>query len=773
MNIFKLFGEISVNNSQANKAIDETSGHASTASKILGQVGTTAAKVGTTMIKTLAVGAAAAGTALVGLTKQAVSYYSDYEQLTGGVETLFGDAAGTVMAYANQAFSAAGLSANDYMETVTSFSAALIKSVNNDTEKAAEYANLALTDMSDNANKMGTDMTSIQNAYQGFAKQNYTMLDNLKLGYGGTQSEMKRLLKDAEKIQKANGKTVKYSINSYADIVEAIHVVQTEMGITGTTAEEAATTIQGSVGMMKAAWANFLTGMADSSQDFDALTTNLVNSVITVANNIVPRIIETVPRLVEGLATIGEALVGYLPDIVSGLLPSVVSGAVTLVSGLVTQIPELLTSIGDALITSWESTLYPMIQGVFKTAFGVDLPDWESLGATIAAGWEGQVYPQIQGFFLQQFHIELPDWNTLKSKATSALNGVSTSIKTNLTGAVNKLKTAFKTVTGAISSFVSWVTSGDTSAVAFRTTIVAVAAAVGVFAANMAIQGVISGVTNAISLAKNGFAAFNAVLSANPVLLIVAAIAALVAALVYLYNTNETVRNAIDNAWNAIKDVFNTVVGAIKGFIQGLIDTWNSWQPTIQAAWETIKQAFNDVCVAIVGFIQGIIETWNNWVPGIQAAWESVKEAFNTVLQPIKDAIQSVIDLWESWFPSEKSATVHVSSDGSSHGGNVGASFDVEPHAIGAVFNKPTIFDTRTGYHMVGEAGKEAVAPIDVLKDYVRDAVNEANGKNGSASDVALQTLVDNLPQMMVNAFASVKVDVNNREFARLVKAVT
>ncbi len=736
MNLFKLFGEIIINSDQADRSINNTTEHAGKASTVLSAMGTAATKVGTVMVKTLAAGAAAAGTALVALTKQSVSYYSDYEQLTGGVETLFGDAAGTVLAYANQAFSAAGLSANDYMETVTGFSAALIKSTKNDTEKAAAYANMALTDMSDNANKMGTDMTSIQNAYQGFAKQNYTMLDNLKLGYGGTQSEMKRLLKDAEKIQRANGKTVKYSINSYADIVEAIHVVQTEMGITGTTAEEAATTIQGSVGMMKAAWANFLTGMADSSQDFNALTSNLVTSIITVAGNVVPRIIETVPRLVEGLATVGEALAGYLPDMVAGLLPSVISGAITLVSGIVTQIPALLTAIGTAMATAWDETVYPMLKNLLADIFGIDPATIDGVKAKLAA--------------------------------------LAATIKANLVNAVNKLKAAFKNVIAAVSEFVAWVTSGDTSAVAFRATLVAVATAVGVFATALGIQSLIQGVSNAISMAKAGFAAFNAVIAANPIVAVVAAIAALVAVLVYLYNTNETVRNAIDSAWNAIKDVFNTVCSAIAGFIQGIIDTWNNWTPGIQEAWETVKAAFDTVCVAIVGFIQGIIDTWNNWTPGIQEAWETVKAAFDAVLQPIKSAIQSVIDLWESWFPTEKSATVHVSSDGTSHGGKTGASFSVEGHAVGAVFSKPTIFDTRAGYHMVGEAGKEAVAPIDVLKGYVRDAVAEANGgMRGNASDAALKALVNDLPQMMVNAFSTVKVDVNNRAFARLVKAVT
>ena len=814
MNIFKLFGEISINNDKANKAIDDTTGHAHSASGALAKVGSTAVKAGSFLIKGLAVGAAAAGTALVALTKQAVSYYSDYEQLTGGVETLFKDSGAKVMQYATEAYKTAGLSANDYMDTVTSFSASLIKSLKDDTGKAADYANMALVDMSDNANKMGTDMASIQNAYQGFAKQNYTMLDNLKLGYGGTQQEMRRLLSDAQKIQRANGKFVNYSINSFADIVEAIHVVQGEMGITGTTAEEAATTIQGSIGMMKAAWVNFLTGMADSKQDFKTLTTNLVNSVITVANNVVPRLIETVPRLVEGIAAIGQQLTNYLPEMVASLLPSVISGVVTLVSGLVTQIPALLSAIGTAISTAWESTVWPMIQNLFKAVFGVELPDWNNLRTSISSGWKNKVWPNIKNFFNQHFNIDLPDWETLKTDATKALSDISDSIGSYLTEAINGLKEAFTTVTTAISNFFKWITSTDGSAQAFKTTIIAIAAAFITFKAAMGVKEVIEGVTNTIGLAKAGFAAFNAVLSANPIAVVVSLIAGLVAALVYLYNSNETVRNAIDTAWNAIKSVFDAVIGFIKGIIDGLIALWESWKPVIQPVWdEVIKPAFDTVIGAIAGFVQGLIDLWGKWSPAISDAWETIKGAFDTVIGVIKGFVQGLIDLWENWVPSVKTLIAKLVSDfttgskimgdtahdlvtdpvgtlqtagsvssetfrksfasmfsGGSQGsgGSVGQGF-----AKGGVFSKPTFFDTRLGRLEVGEAGAEAVAPIDVLKGYVREAVREANNSSeGRNTDAALRELVENLPDMMVNAFAAVKVDVNNREFARLVKAV-
>jgi hypothetical protein len=230
-------------------------------------------------------GAAAAGAvAVTGVVKSAVSAFGEYEQLVGGVDTLFKDASSTVQANADAAFMTAGLSANEYMETVTSFSASLLQSLGGDTQKAAQVADQAIIDMSDNANKMGTSMESIQNAYQGFAKQNYTMLDNLKLGYGGTKSEMERLLADASKIA-----GVKFDISSYSDVIEAIHVIQQEMGITGTTSLEASETISGSLASVKAAWQNTLVAISQGDGwDMGVYIENMVDVVNAFAQNIMP-----------------------------------------------------------------------------------------------------------------------------------------------------------------------------------------------------------------------------------------------------------------------------------------------------------------------------------------------------------------------------------------------------------------------------------------------------------------------------------------------------
>lgn len=285
--------------------------------------------------------ATAAAAAVVKIGKDSLEAYADYEQLTGGIETLFGDAYDSVMKNAENAYKTAGLSANSYMEQVTSFSASLLQATGKDTEKAASIADMAMQDMADNANKMGTAMESIQNAYQGFAKQNYTMLDNLKLGYGGTKEEMQRLLTDAQKIT-----GVKYDISNLADVYSAIHAVQGELGITGTTADEAATTIQGSVGMMKASWDNLLVGVADDQQDFDTLMNNFIDSVITVGENIIPR----VEIIIEGVGTLLSSLIQdvlpmlmeQIPNILNNILPLVITAAGALLDSIVAVLPGIV-----------------------------------------------------------------------------------------------------------------------------------------------------------------------------------------------------------------------------------------------------------------------------------------------------------------------------------------------------------------------------------------------------------------------------------------------
>lgn len=340
------------------------------------------------------------GVAVLNVGKQAIEAYAQNEQLVGGVQTLFKDSAGIVQDYANNAYKAAGMSANEYMNTVTSFSASLIQSLGGDTKAAAELGNTAVQDMSDNANKMGTDIGSIQQTYQSLARGNYAMLDNLKLGYGGTKAEMERLMSDAEKLTGEH-----YTIGDFGDTVKAIHAVQTQMGITGTTAKEASTTIEGSMNSMKASWQNLLAGMSDSGANMDGLINNLVDSVNTFAGNIMPRIaplingmVQTavqllpqavnmitnqllplitaqIPSIVSGLSQVMQAIVAALPQIMSALtaaLPQIVEALLTLLPQLIDAGMQMLTSLIQG-ITEALPTLIGMLPTIVQQVASVVL----------------------------------------------------------------------------------------------------------------------------------------------------------------------------------------------------------------------------------------------------------------------------------------------------------------------------------------------------------------------------------------------------------------
>ena len=355
MNLLDLFVKISVQD-EASENVEILSG------KFKNGLAA-AAKVGAA-----AVSAAATGIAV--LTKKALNNYAEYEQLVGGVDTLFKDSSAKVQEYAANAYKTAGLSANEYMDTVTSFSASLLQSLGGDTEAAADMANVAITDMSDNANKMGTDMASIQNAYQGFAKQNYTMLDNVKLGYGGTKEEMQRLIDDANALNAAQGKYTNYSIESYADIVSAIHDVQVEMGIYGTTADEASTTIQGSVSSMKAAWSNLLTGIADDNADFKTLIEQFVDGLVTVGENIIPRINIIIQGLTQLITEASQTIIPMAVQILLENLPSIVAAGMDLIIALVSGILDNIDMLIDCVLEMVDVIVDKLIDNLPKLIDG-------------------------------------------------------------------------------------------------------------------------------------------------------------------------------------------------------------------------------------------------------------------------------------------------------------------------------------------------------------------------------------------------------------------
>lgn len=652
--IFELFGSIVLDTSGAEKALAKVSKAGQKVGGALGKGFKLAGQAALQMGKVIGTGVAAGTAAMGKLVSSAMSAYASYEQLEGGVQKLFGDdAQNLVMEYARNAYRTAGLSANEYMDTVTSFSASLISSLGKDTVAAAAYADLAITDMADNANTFGANMEDIQNAYKGFSKQNYTMLDNLKLGYGGTQKEMERLLADAEKLS-----GVKYDISSFADIIEAIHVIQESQNIAGTTAKEASTTISGSIGSVKAAWANLLSGLADGNQDIDQLVGNLSDSVMTAVDNIVPRLQTMAPRLVQAVQTLVSTLAPQLPGIISTVLPSMIEAATTLIGGLADVLPDLLGSIIDVLpnvvkqIGGALRKLFPSLLKTFKTLIGKI--DFKGLGTAIGSGlksivtnlpqilsdignaikwaWENIAYPLIQGIFKGIFGIDLPDWD----KVAESISDWWEDVKTAVGGA---LEIAFKAIGDALTS----------------------------------------------------------------------------------------AKEAVEKWWGNVKALFGNLLTIVFGLGTG--DDQEAAKEAVTKWWGEVKTKIGGALSIMwhllnpFNIAKQVKNAWDRATKGLSltVGWKTVQQTVSSLTDPETNPLNPDSNYQQIISTPEGRNAVR-------NGWGALLNSIVHPNADGAVFSKPTIFDTRAGYQMVGEAGAEAVAPIGVLQGYVKSAVGEVVG---------------------------------------------
>lgn len=653
--IFELFGTIALNTGGAEKQLAKISAAGKKVGSVLGKGFKVAGEAALQMGKVIGAGVAAGTTAMGKLVSSAMSAYASYEQLEGGVKKLFGDdAQNLVMEYARNAYRTAGLSANEYMDTVTSFSASLISSLGKDTVAAAAYADLAITDMADNANTFGTSMEDIQNAYKGFSKQNYTMLDNLKLGYGGTQKEMERLLADASKLS-----GVKYKIENFSDIIEAIHVIQDNQGIAGTTAAEAEKTISGSVNAAKAAWKNLLSGLADGEQDIDQLVSNLSETVLTAAQkNIVPRLQTMAPRLVQAVQTLVSTLGPQLPGIINTILPGMVEAATTLITGLADVLPDLLGSIIDVLpnvvkqIGGALKKLFPSLLKTFKSLIGkidfkglgtaigsglrsivTNLPDiMKGIGSAISWAWEHVGYPLIAGIFKGVFGVDLPDsWDQLVEDIGDWWDGVVEDVG-------GALEITFKAIGDALTS----------------------------------------------------------------------------------------AKEAVEKWWGDVKALFGNLLTIVFGLGTG--DDQEAAKEAVTKWWGEIKTKIGGALSIMwhllnpFNIAKQVKNAWDRATKGLSltVGWKTVQQTVEVLTNPETNPLN----------PDSHYQQVISTPEGRGAMRNAGweviKSFFT--HADGAVFSKPTLFDTHSGYHLVGEAGAEAVAPIGVLQGYVKSAVGEVVG---------------------------------------------
>ena len=627
MDVFDLVAKIRLDDSEYESGIGKAKGSFSNLASGVKTGLATVAKVGAA-----AVSAGVAG--VTALTKMGVEGYAQYEQLVGGVETLFKTSQDTVMRYAENAYKTAGMSANEYMETVTSFSASLIQSLDGDTAKAAEVGNMAITDMSDNANKMGTSIEMIQNAYNGFAKQNYTMLDNLKLGYGGTKEEMQRLIDDANKVKEANGEMADLSIDSFADVAEAIHIIQTEMGITGTTSREAATTIEGSLSMMKGAWQNLVVGMADENANMDVLINNFVESVATAATNLLPRIEQTLIGIGDLITALAPVIAEALPVLVEAVLPALLSAAVSLVTALVNGIITALPAVYDALLMGVQTILVEVF-GVSEEKAGEFADGVNSFFVSIKDGFMALVESaQTEGTFLNGV------WEFLKETAQAvgdALKLVWDGVSAAFVWCSEQINTEGTFLNGVWKSLQE---AGEKLGNALSEVWDKIYAAVDWAAEQINTSGtwlneIWTGLQNAAQLLGDFFVAlWDAISSAFTWC-------------VEQINTEGTFLNGV---FTAIKDyvsvVFDNIKTAISGaieFIQGVIATFTA---ILQGDWEGAWTAIQDTAQ---GVWDAICECW-----GRVSAWfdKYVVQPINeNVIQPIVEFFtglwNSIVEIWD------------------------------------------------------------------------------------------------------------------------------
>lgn len=688
---------ISANVAQVQSALKSVQGEVDKTAEGSGKLSKIGDAVGAGMKKAAQVTAAATAACAAGiaaLTKSAIANFADYEQLVGGVDTLFKDSSAKVQQYAAEAYKNAGMSANEYMETVTGFSASLLQSLGGDTAAAAEIGNMAVVDMADNVNKMGSSMESVQNAYQGFAKQNYTMLDNLKLGYGGTKEEMQRLLADAEKIS-----GIHYDISNLSDVYSAIHVVQQEMGITGTTAKEASTTIQGSAAAMKAAWTNLVGGLAQDTGNLDSLISTFVDSIGTFAGNIVPiiqKVVDNIPALITTL----------VPKLVSGIqemLPSLVSAVTTTVVQLMAAITELFPSVVEGImqiVPYLLQGLVEMIPALLEGLMGGITMLLEGLAefAPVILESIAQLFPLI----IETFYTAIPQ---ILDAAVQLLMAIVNAIPVIVPMLVEALPSIYNTVIESMINSINIILEGAVQLFTALVDAIPLILPVLIDTFPMIIDTIVSATTENIpTILNSAINLFTAVIDAIPKILpkLVAAIPQIITSIVQTLVKNvpkiaSTALQLFLEIVKAIPKIAGQLLSALGNLMSQALSKIGSFAASIgQAVGDgisgAVKTAINGVLSAAIGIINGFIGAINGAIGVINA------------------------------IPGVKISKLDK--------------LDVPQLAKGGIVDSATLA-------VVGEAGKEAVVPLENNTEWIDELAKKIKGGKGGDNPAPIVLQVD------------------------------
>jgi phage-related protein len=664
----KICGEFGSTGSKAGNAFGNTmtagiDGGVKRSSGLLAGLGTVARGVGTV--------AAAGMTALTGAVTAiggaALSAYADYEQLVGGVDTLFGSASGQLQAYAADAYKTCGMSANQYMTQATSFAASLVSSCGGDVAKAADYANMAMGDMSDNVNKMGSNMVDVQNAYQGFAKQNYTMLDNLKLGYGGTKEEMERLIADANKLREAQGKNADLTIDSYADVVEAIHTVQENMGITGTTAKEAATTISGSIGMAKAAWENFITGLGRDDVDFSQLTEQLLTSIGAVATNVAPRVAQIGQGIIQAFPIVLAGLGAVLAPIVSEALATAWNIAVQALAGIGIHLPEVDASqilsafqtVADvaSTVVGVVRSAFEAVPGIFETvasAVGGAVSTVISVLTPFAEYFAAQMLPAIVSFASGLVSAFAAVWPVLSQFGQTVMN---------IGAAVMPvLQNAFALIMPLISQAISLVMQLFSALSPLISQVAAALmpalTAIGTALANLAaavLPGLAAAVQVVFSVLQMLMPVIQTVLSVvgSIVSVVLTVVSQVIAAVINAAAVVSSVISAVLTVVSALVAGVTAFIGSILAVVGGCVSTVsalvagvvNTVVSLIGSLVSSVLSAISGLVSGVASFFQSIVSTMSS---AASSAYSAVTGAFNSMVGAVSGAVGNLMGVVSS-----------------------------------------------------------------------------------------------------------------------------